>query len=46
MSACLGWVASGQMSVPQMLVILDKRDRERRLEKERLAKKKAAKSNP
>ena len=46
MNACLTWVASGQMTVQQMLVVLDKRDRERRLEKERLARKTAAKTNP
>jgi hypothetical protein len=46
MNACLSWVAAGHMTVSQMLLILDKRERERQREKERLARKNAKKINP
>lgn len=39
---CLAWVASGQMSVGTMFQVLARRDRERDLERARLARKKAA----
>lgn len=40
---CLAWVAAGQMSVATMFTVLERRERERDLERARLARKRAEK---
>lgn len=45
-SCCLGWVASGQMTLEQMLQVLQRREDQYQLEQKRLKRKAASKNHP